>query len=102
MENLVESLVESLENQEPQEDPQEEPIITGVPLFETEEKMSYVEDYYKRKDDEERQKREQEISEHLKGLCGFEEKQPEKLDTDELINRMHAVTKKELESLIKG
>ena len=64
--------------------------------------MSYVEDYYKRKANEEKAKREQEISEHLKGLCGFEEKQPEKLDTDELINRMHAVTKKELESLIKG
>lgn len=95
MESLVENLVEDLEDQE-------EPIITGVSLFETEEKMSYVEDYYKRKDDEERQKREQEVSEHLKGLCGFEEKQPEKLDTDELINRMHAVTKKELESLIKG
>lgn len=98
MENLVVNLVDSLENQEPQE----EPRTTGIPLFETEEKMSYVEDYYKRKDDEERQKREQEVSEHLKGLCGFEEKQPESLDTDELINKMHAVTKKELESLIKG
>lgn len=98
----MENLVENLENQEPQEYPQEEPRTTGIPLFETESKMSYVEDYYKRKANEERAKREQEVSEHLKGLCGFEEKQPESLDTDELIKRMHAVTKKELESLIKG
>lgn len=94
MESLVENLVEGLEEEEPRTTP-------GI-IIETEDKMSYVEDYYKRKDDEERQKREQEISEHLKGLCGFEEKQPEKLDTDELIKQMHAVTKKELESLIKG
>ena len=63
---------------------------------------SYVEDYYRRKADEERAKRENEVSEHLKGLCGFEDKEPEKIDTDELINKMHDVTKKELEKAIKG
>ncbi len=97
MESLVNNLVEDINN--PKEE-KSEPLPEI--LFTSDNMESYVEDYYKRKANEERAKREQEVSEHLKGLCGFEEKQPESLDTDELIKRMHAVTKKELESLIKG
>ena len=88
-------------NEQNQEQKQEPEYINPIIVVGNMEK-SYVEDYFKRKADEERIKRENEVSEHLKDLLGFEEKEPEKIDTDELINKMHAVTKKELESLIKG
>ncbi len=96
--DLSEDLSKSLVFDEDKENEEGEPLI-----IETEVTMSsYVEDYYKRKAKEEREAQEMAIAEHLKGLCGFEPKEPEKLDTDELINRMHAVTKQELERMIKN
>lgn len=88
---------ESLLHLHDEEDEQKRENNDIKALIIKDENMSYTEEYFKRKRDEELAKQREEVSQHLLEMCGFEPNTPEPLDTDELIKKMHEITKKELE-----